>query len=181
MSATATYARKLRAVFTSTTKAERQEWGQWYLRAKEEADIYADAYEVPLSVAAGVIAVLSQRQRWNKNLIAARLCLEGKPIGFGLPAPNIKAEKIRDGADPWDVMGEGSPKIRAFYQAILGDCDAVVLDSWMLKAMGWPRKGYTPGQYEKLAAILRREAKKEGLYPADYQAIVWCKIRGAAY
>jgi hypothetical protein len=61
----------------------------------------------------------------------------------------------------------------------MGDDNSAVVDSWMLRAFNWPRLSYGPRQYRRLAGILRREAAKLGMNPVDYQAVVWCQIRGA--
>jgi hypothetical protein len=85
-----------------------------------------------------------------------------------------KACTIRDGADPARVLR--GPKITAFWSAILGDQDAVVLDSWMLRAMRAKARVTVP-QYHYLARILAREARANGVAPSKFQAVVWCVIR----
>ena len=87
-----------------------------------------------------------------------------------------KAAQIADGRPP-DLVLRG-PKIRAFYRALLGDDEAVVIDTWMLRALGHHEKP-TPKQYKRLAQRVRREARRRGIPPAVWQAIVWCKARGS--
>ena len=90
-----------------------------------------------------------------------------------------KVGRILRGEFPTTVVR--GQKTRAFWQAILGDPNAVVLDTWMLKAYDETRKALTPLQYSRLADKLRRDAKYEGADAAVFQAVVWCVIRGAAH
>lgn len=75
------------------------------------------------------------------------------------------------------LAGLDGPKVRAFYRAILGDLDAIVLDRWALRAAGHPRDDCTPRQYERIAARYRRAAATVGENPRDFQAIVWVVLR----
>jgi hypothetical protein len=152
----------------------REEGLTWYETAECIIDRLATMYDYDRWTVAGVVAALSQRMRWKENLFQAERCLQGKrPRGIELACQ--KAMRIRNGEAPEDVLG--GPKIRAFYRAILGDPNAVVIDTWMLLAAGWHRAGYTIKQYNRLAAELRADAFKAGQHPAVFQAIVWCAIR----
>lgn len=150
----------------------------WYAVAQDTAREYAEAWDLPLPMVAGIIAALSQRQTWQVNLRMARLCIAGERPR-GLSGPIDKALAIRAGADPETVLTGN--KIRAFYRAILGDADAVVLDVHMLRAAGHTGNKTTPKQYQTLANILTAEAHAAGETPAHFQAIVWCQIRGRAF
>lgn len=152
---------------------------EWYPRARATAEWFASIFGCSTETAAGVIAALSQREQWGRNLACAVLALSGAASLPCMRHPASKALAIRNGASPLDVLR--GPKIRAFYQAILGDASACVLDSWMLKAAGFPA-GHkaTTRQYVTLTAALREAASVRGESPAAFQAIVWCQIRGSA-
>lgn len=152
----------------------REAGARWYRQARQQARRYAKRWGVTLQQAVGVIAVLSQRQHWHRNLELARRCLAGEDYNC-LAQVKRKAEAIRAGADPLDVIK--GPKITAFYHAILGDVDAVVLDTHMLKVMGRARP--TPKQYELFADRLRAAAREAGVTPAAFQAVVWVQVRGS--
>lgn len=87
-----------------------------------------------------------------------------------------KAERIREGERPLQVLG--GPKVRSFYRAIMGDENAVVLDTWMATALGWPTNSFSRIQYEKCSAVLRDAAERANVAPANFQAIVWTQVRG---
>jgi hypothetical protein len=157
--------------------AETREAGlQWYARAEVIVRRWARIYNQPITVVAGIVAVLSQRQRWASNLLQAERCLQGLELSgiFSLCAE--KAEAIRDAHDLDSVRG---PKVSAFYRAILGDTSSVVLDSWMIYAVYPNRRSLSVKQYEALAEVLRAEAASIGIEPALFQAVVWCQIRGS--
>lgn len=69
------------------------------------------------------------------------------------------------------------PKVRSFYQNLIGNENAVTIDVWMLKFFGIPNKGLTKKQYQKLADKIRRYAKKVGLTASELQAILWTYTR----
>jgi hypothetical protein len=71
----------------------------------------------------------------------------------------------------------GGPKTRAFYQALMGDDNAVVIDAWMLRAAGWSRDSCTANQYATFAMQLSFEAAALKVPPAVMQAVVWCEVR----
>lgn len=70
-------------------------------------------------------------------------------------------------------------KVEAFAQAIAGDRQAVVIDRWMMRYLGHPRKGFTARQHERMAARVRTEAMYSGYPPRDYQARIWALVRGS--
>ncbi len=69
------------------------------------------------------------------------------------------------------------PKVRSFYQNLIGNENAVTIDVWMLKFFGIHNKGLTVKQYGKLADKVRRYAKRIGLTPSSLQAILWTYTR----
>lgn len=162
--------------YSEAPAATREAGARWYGEALRHAEELASRYSVTVEQAAGVIAVLSQRQRWEVNLRLAKQCLRGEQLVGVFDHMRTKAERIMAGEAPLTVLR--GPKIRAFYRAVLGDGDAVVLDTWMLGIMGKERP--TIKQYERLADRLRAAAKDAGLAPAVFQAVVWCQVRGTS-
>lgn len=150
----------------------------WYRESRRAARRIARESGVSLSVAAGTIAALSPRMRWRENVLAAAAACEGREYG-ALGTSKRAASRIIAGEDPLDVLN--GPKTRAFYQAIMGDEDAAVVDVWMLRAMGHdPNKSPTRKRYEELAGAIRTAAMVVGIGTATFQAIVWTHVRGGA-
>jgi hypothetical protein len=70
-------------------------------------------------------------------------------------------------------------KTNAFARAIAGDTDAVVIDTWMLKAAGMDAsKGVNKSDYNMLADTVRNIASEHGLTPRTAQALIWIVKRG---
>jgi hypothetical protein len=71
-------------------------------------------------------------------------------------------------------------KTNAFAKAIAGDEQAVVIDVWMLRAVGIEKK--TPNQtlYFELAEAVKKTAFDFGMTPRAMQALIWIVVRGSA-
>lgn len=149
----------------------------WYRESRRHARRLAREHGVPVSRAAGVIAALSPRVQWAVNLRMADAALAGRPYG-GLKTSKRKAAAIVNGERPLDVLR--GPKTRAFYRAIMGAENAAVVDTWMLKAAGWPGASVTSKQYERVASAMGAAAQSVGVPTATFQATVWTEVRGKA-
>jgi hypothetical protein len=151
--------------------------GQWYREGRREARALAARHGVSVRAAAGVIAALSPRMRWSVNLTAADNLLAGEPNErvAGYNANVVKARRIANGERPLDVLG--GPKVRAFYRAIMGEREEVVVDVWMARAMGVPPEDVS-ARYTELAAAVADAARAVGVPAADFQALIWVQVRG---
>lgn len=146
----------------------------WYTRAHHWCAATGARYGARTRTVAAILACTSQRVSWGfaKELTAD--AFNGLPVRHYSQVRD-KVRRLLAGEDPWRVLR--GQKIRAFWRAIMGDKRAVVLDTWMLRCgLGAPRASVK--QYRNTAAILRAEARAAGLSPADFQAIIWCHVRG---
>ncbi len=105
------------------------------------------------------------------------------------------ARQIGTGAmvDVWGAMvaslGNG-PKVYAFAHNVAGNLSHVTIDVWAVRAAltpDWKRGDESnatevalgrKGVYEALAVVYAAEAKRAGMAPAQFQAVVWCGISG---
>ncbi len=151
--------------------------GRWYRESRRVSRALARKHGVTLSVAAGTIAALSPRVQWKANVRGADALLGGAPDTevAGFDANKAKARRIMGGERPLDVLG--GDKVRAFYRAIMGDENAAVIDVWMWRAIGVAPGGM---RYADAEAALREAAAAAGVAVADFQAVVWSKVRGGA-
>lgn len=150
----------------------------WYRDSRKFARGLAREHGTGLAKPAGIVAALSPQVQWGRNKLMA---IEVMETGWttGQTTANIhKAARIWEGERPLSVLG--GPKVRAFYRAIMGDPNAVVLDTWMATAIGWPTNSFSERQYERCAAALTKAARRCGVAPADFQAVVWTHVRGGA-
>lgn len=169
------FARRIVRTYERATVGELLEGVAWYEDARNFCGELSETYGVPLETAAGIVAVLSPMTEWSLNKDRARLILDGANGGM-LNAG--KACAIRDGADPATVVS--GRKVTAFYRAILGDPDAIVIDRHAFDvAIGHTTDDATRkvlerrGQYELFAEAYNRAAAMIGVDPVVVQAVTW--------
>jgi hypothetical protein len=186
-----TYRRNLRAVLA---RAIREDWSDgvaWYDEAAGQVcrmHLTDAGYRLGLthSQTAAIVAALSPRMRWEKNLHAARFVIEAAATGVPLAAPrgvsafgrNIrKAERVALGADPEAVLS--GPKVRAFWRALDGDPESVVVDVWMARAMtaGERDEPKSDRDYLEMARAVAAVAPEWEVTPAECQAVAWTVVR----
>lgn len=174
--------RAIRRVWDGATAADLAAGLRWYEDAADTARALAAGTDgrVTFEQAAGVIAALSPRQTWARNVIAAAAMIDGDPAPrgvFGRQAATARA--ILAGT----LAGPTGPKVSAFHRAIMGDAAAVVVDVWAARAAGVAMPegaGLTAAQYRRIAAAYTAVADRLGVDARDLQAAVWVAIRGGA-
>ena len=147
---------------------------KWYLDAEKVAHEVARNLGTNLEVGATVVSAFSPRERWTTNVAKAIAFSLGQDV-VGL-ANNLKMAKsgLLLGFDA--LNGQ---KTNAFARAIAGDEQAVVIDVWMLRALGIEKK--TPNQtlYKEMARAVRKVANELGMTPRATQALIWIVVRGS--
>jgi hypothetical protein len=90
--------------------------------------------------------------------------------GFRGPSMVGQLKRIANG----ESLGEHT-KIENFYQALKGNPDAVVIDRWMMRALGLHERGgaLREPDYRLYARFVRERAQEEGMTPRQFQAAVW--------
>jgi hypothetical protein len=188
--------RNITATFREATDGDRAIGHGWYARARDLAEKLATQYtagngyysEAEIQAAAGVIAALSPRLAWRKNVEYAELAymvhadvvkhpLMGNTGDIAeayftgmIPTLNANARKawrILNGESPEDVLG--GPKVRAFYFTIVNPTDprAVVVDRHAIditfgQVLNDQSRGLALGRkgaYDTVAELYRRAAR----------------------
>lgn len=165
------------AIYRDATPAQIARGRDWYPGARRKCSAIARDTATPLRRVVGVLAVTSPDCQLATNLGWARKACDSPGASVGrYPArmSRVSAEIVRGERRPSDV---GGPKVAAFYRAIIGDTDAVVLDRWALRAAGHTRDTATPRQYDRIAADFREAAAIVGETPRDFQAVIWIVLR----
>lgn len=198
-----TSTKNITSTFRQTSQADRAAGRDWYRRARllaEELD--PDNVER----AAAVIAVLSPRLSWEKNVELARLAYRWHGVRWpnqtpealaerwpGLRGNAVKAFRILGGEDPDDVVS--GPKVRAFWHTIVDPSDprAVVVDRHAVdvaagrvlddctRGLLLGRKGAydaVADQYRRAARVISKETG-EAWSPAEVQAVTWSHWRAS--
>jgi hypothetical protein len=148
---------------------------KWYPEALQICTDMATHFGREVKGVVYALAALSPNCQWESNVKLCRSLAASRR--YSNPGTFHKFA-IR----AWDCLRGAyeqlsGPKVTAFALAILGDCDAVVIDRWMFRACGHHRESCSPRQYEAMAQAVRRAARTCGETPRDFQAIIWIILR----
>lgn len=147
----------------------------WYFEAQEVAEDVAELLNTSLEVGASVVASFSPRERWSFNVAKSYAFANGKPV-TGLS--NNLAMAISSVTLGFDALK--GLKTNAFARAIAGDKNAVVIDTWMIKAAGMESsKGINKKEYKELSLAVTEVANIIKLTPRTTQALIWIIARGS--
>ena len=192
---TCTNVDNIKAIYQLATLTEQQDGITWYPAAKQIAVNLATRHGIPANQAVGVIAALSPRNRWERNvedadrLIAAFIvggpeqAMLTKVCTFG--ANKAKAIKILEsGLETLPAILEilSGPKLREFASCIAGLPD-VCIDGHAYCIWAANRTGLK--DVPAIGVKLRREIKADyqaaadelGITPSACQAITWVTWR----
>jgi hypothetical protein len=190
------------AVYQLASAADLQEGMAWYGNACYVAMHLAKKYSVSHAQAAGVIAALSPRNRWERNLIDAENLIEAFAVAgvegcatvkvstFG--GNKAKAIKILEttGATHQQLLDILSgPKLREFYSCIAGYDNEVCIDGHAYSI--WTGGRITLANIPSIGKKLREQIKADyiaaaaqaDIKPYQMQAVSWCvwrRIHGVA-
>ena len=154
--------------------AQIEEASKWYMDAERVAAEVARNLDTTLEVGASVVSAFSPRERWTNNVT--------KAISFSLgrDVPGFKNNmRMANNALTMGFKALNGPKTNAFAKAIAGDENAVVIDVWMLRALGIEKKSPTQSQYITMAKAVTTVANKYGMTPRAMQALIWIIVRGS--
>jgi hypothetical protein len=174
-----THEQNLFVAYHRATEAQKRRGRAWYDAARAAcADIAAET-GVDVERVAAVLAITSPDARLVQNVEWTRAaCRAGAGAGRYprdqrpkvYRALNDRPERVAD-----SVRG---PKVTAFYRAIMGDNDVLVIDRWAAFAAGEPRdKVPNASQRIALEAAYQNVAAMVGESVRDFQAIVWIQVR----
>jgi hypothetical protein len=156
----------------------------WYDKAHSIVCEWSEFYGVSIATVANVVAALSPQCDWNRNLIAADEVLQGNPtlsIIGPLRANIDKAKRIlADRAGDIFPYFPHGPKVNSFARNIAGDYSgAITIDRHAIEA-AWNDTTLPEcdlqirwTHYAVYAECYAKVARKVGLPPAIFQAIVW--------
>lgn len=152
-----------------------EEASKWYVNANQIAQQVAAAGGIDVEQASAVISALSPRMHWLTNVKKSFDLVQGRKV-LGIKR-NIKTAIL---AKEIGVAALRGPKTIEFAKAICGDEDAVVIDTWMCKAVGLKRDSPTPAQYRIMSRAVSNAARRMGLTPRTAQALIWIITRGSS-
>jgi hypothetical protein len=183
-------------VYHLSTTSERHHGRVWYPQALGSVQSIAREHSLAESTVAGIVAALSPRNRWERNLIDAESMIRTykitgsiDPTGyrvctFGnnkLKALQILAENINNPADVKSILS--GPKLCEFFSCILGDLQEVCIDGHAYSV--WAGDRITLDKIPSIGVKLRAKIKSDykeaanvvNISPAEMQATTWLTWR----
>jgi len=142
----------------------------WYQRSRiliyklfgEDAPLFID-----------ILAATSPRKRIKENWrCAVRIYhsyKRGKVNWYGIM--ETQKANVQRALDREPLSGD---KVFAFSENLKGDLTAVTVDTWICKA--YNIKNLTPKRRRFITNDIKDKARELGMFPAEYQAILWCDI-----
>lgn len=156
----------------------RRRGRSWYPEVRRRLVTIANESDRPLSQAVAVFAITSIDAQLITNLRWTEEVLRGERKAGRYPAhqaPLIEGA-LQTTKPRRYVRG---PKCSAFYRAVMGDTDVVVLDRWAARAAGYPNKHDLDRitTRRELERMYREAAHLCGETVRAFQAIVWIVVR----
>ena len=185
----------IKAVYQLATLTEQQDGVSWYPAAQAIAVKLAKRYSIPTTQAVGVLAALSPRNRWERNVRDADALISAYTAGGAdqamatkvctFTSNKAKAVKIleSDTQTLTDILKILSgPKLKEFAGCIAGLPD-ICIDGHAYCIWAANRTGLK--DVPAIGVKLRRQIKADyriaadelGYTPAALQAITWCAWR----
>ena len=182
--------KNIQAVLDLSSAADVAEGLAWYRTANTAAIELSDRYGIDVTTACGVIAALSPRNKWTRNLIDAEnlinvyvtagadACSDVKVCTFG--KNKAKAMSILDCIPTLDVVESilSGPKLKEFFRCIIGQ-DDVCIDGHAYSI--WFGDRITLNKVPSIGVKLRRTIRADYLAVAtandmtgyEVQAVTW--------
>lgn len=186
----------IKAIYLLATTQEKIDGANWYKSAHKIALNLADDYGLTLQTAAGVIAALSPRNKWSRNVIDAENLIETfvrdpeSAVNIKVCTFNKNKEKalkiLKNNQDFFtDNTREilSGPKLNEFFNCILGVEDDVCIDGHAYCIFNGSRTSLkdVPSIGVKLRKEIksdfRKAAAKFNISAAEMQAITWVTWR----
>jgi hypothetical protein len=162
-------------IIKNATFGQVEQASKWYVDAERVAEKVAENLGTTLEVGASVVSSFSPRERWSVNVARAIAWSLGQDVTCLKNNLVMANNSLTLGFQALKGM-----KTNAFAKAIAGDEQAVVIDVWMLRAVGIEKK--TPGQtqYNALVDAVKKVAFDNGMTPRAMQALIWIVVRGSS-
>lgn len=147
----------------------------WYTKARKNLKFLAKQYNIPYKTIAGITAITSQNIRLEHNM---KIVLDWIKNGANIEAcEKIKHYSIvKNNAKMFLQTGQiNGPKISQFYEALIGNNDAIVLDTHMASAFNVKNK-WSKTKMNLAKKDIQKISKHLNWKPCQVQAAIWCSI-----
>lgn len=161
--------------FDAASKSDVEHGARWYDEAGDLAITLAAQHGLEVEQTAAVIAALSPRTSWSRNVAGATLLIAEDLVLPGLIGRNVEtARKAR--TQGFDALT--GPKTSRFAENIAGDRESVTVDVWAARVAGLDDELLQRvGAYDAVEHAYRLAARRRGVDPATMQATTWIVAR----
>lgn len=137
---------------------------RWYTKAEQQL---RKTYDPPR--VAALLALFSPRVSVKRSVNFTKYYIDTGTYRHDV------VRSVRSAVDHWELTGSiRGPKTGAFYKALMGDTQAIVLDVWMSKLFGVDQKIFgTKTGYQLYSDKIKVIAEQHELSPRDTQACLW--------
>lgn len=175
-----TIVRRILRTFDRATPSDIEAGANWYGESRELASNMATAHRLDIEVTASVLAALSPRTSWSRNVLGAAAFLNFGPEAarqIGCIGTNVD-RAVTALESGFGGLGKG-PKVAAFARNIAGDDESVTVDVWACRVADLDENLLSrKGAYVMVADAYRAAARRRGVSPATMQATTWVVARG---
>lgn len=170
------YVEIYRDLASQATFGQVEQASKWYVDAERIAEQVATNLGTTLEIGATVVSAFSPRERWSVNVARAI------QFSLGEPVTCLKNNIVMaNNALTMGFSALNGLKTNAFARAIAGDEQAVVIDVWMLRAVGIEKKTPSQSGYNELSEAVKTVAFEHGMTPRAMQALIWIVVRGSGH
>jgi hypothetical protein len=169
--------RALVALYAQASPAVRRRGRSWYPETQRKLRGIAERTGATQAHAAAVFAIVSPMVQVMTALEWTEQILAGERHYGAFHRQALAIERVL--ASGYPRRHVSGPKVSAFYRAIQGDREALVIDRWAAYAAGHPTRGSNIPRavWREIDAAYRAAAAAVGETVRAFQAIVWIVIR----
>lgn len=149
---------------------------KWYATAHDECAKLAEELDLEVWRVIAVVAVLSPKCPWNRNIEYARNLILGEGVCGALGPNKVKARRILELKTKKAALKQvKGPKVRSFYSNILrrGYDTNVTVDTHMQKLIEPHLVSVQKACYRRITERIQELARIVGYAPAQVQAVLW--------
>ena len=144
----------------------------WYTESRQ---VIEELYGEDADMFCDLLAAVSPRKQVKANWDIARHIYERYKIDgyidcqglMGSYIPNVLRALYREPLHGY--------KVPAFAANLKGDMNRVTVVRWTLRYFGLQQSRIRRKEYYRLEAAIQKMARRRGMEPAEYQAMIWCK------
>jgi len=143
---------------------------------------YGDNWKLFIGLLASTSPRTAVKKNWNlaNKILSAYLNRDSKPEKFAdilgrlMPSHLVNVIRTLQGRP---IKG---PKVSRFYANLCGDLSVVTVDMWICKAYNIGHSKLTEKVYQAIERRMIADAKRQGMNPASWQAVIWYAVRRLA-